>query len=170
MRLSDRIGRRIKLQDLNTLMAVVQAAVEANPNNLLIVARAGIAHLFFGSIEDALTYLHRANRMSPGDSGAHFSLIGIASVHLIRGNYIEALVWAARALASNPNFDPTYWVLIAANAHLGRMDEARRFLGDLKRISPGVTIASIKAAQHAKDPSRHAAILEGLRLAGLDEG
>ena len=48
---------------------------------------------------------------------------------MIRGNYAEALVWAARSLASNPNFDPTYWVLIAANAHLGRMDEAHRFLG-----------------------------------------
>ena len=91
-------------------------------------------------------------------------------VHMIRGDYNEALVWATRSLASNPNFDPTYWMLIAANAHLGRMDEARRFLENLKRNSPGVTIASIKAAQHARDPSRHAAILEGLRLAGLDEG
>jgi adenylate cyclase len=156
-------------RDYDWGMAVVQAAVEANPNNLLIVARAGIAHLFFGSIEDALTYLHRANRMSPGDSGAHFSLIGIAIAHLIRGDYTEALGWAARALASNPNFDPTYWVLIAANAHLGRMDEAHRFLEKLKRISPGVSLASIRAAQHGKYPSRVAATLEGLRLAGLEE-
>ena len=160
----------IGAKDYDWGMAVVQAAVEANPNNLLIVARAGIANLFFGSIEDALTYLHRANRLSSGDPGAHFSLTGIGIVHMIRGNYDEALVWAARALASNPNFDPTYWVLIAANAHLGRMDEARRFLENLKRNSPGVTIASIKAAQHARDPSRHAAILEGLRLAGTGRG
>ena len=57
---------------------------------------------------------------------------------MIRGDYNEALVWAARSLASNPNFDATYWVLIAANAHLGRMDEARRFLENLRRESlPG---------------------------------
>jgi TolB-like protein/class 3 adenylate cyclase len=151
-------------------MAIVQAAVEANPNNLLIVGRAGVANLFCGSLENALTYFHRASRLSPGDVGAHLALTGLAEVHLSLGNYDEALVWAARSLASNPNFDPTFWVLIAANAQLGRMDEARRLLRDLKRISPGVMIASIKAAVHAKDPSRHATLLEGLSLAGLDGG
>jgi hypothetical protein len=43
-------------------------------------------------------------------------------------------------------------------------------LENLKRNSPRVTIAGIKAAQHARDPSHLAAILEGLSLAGLDEG
>ena len=59
-------------KDYDWGMAVVQSAVEANPNNLLIVARAGIANLFCGSIEDALAYFHRANRLSPGDPGAIF--------------------------------------------------------------------------------------------------
>ena len=77
-----------------------QAAVEANPNNLMVVARAGVAHLHCGSLEDALAYFHRANRLSPGDPGAHFSLCGIAHVQLILGDYPEALVWAARAWRS----------------------------------------------------------------------
>jgi TolB-like protein/class 3 adenylate cyclase len=157
-------------RDYDWGMAIVQAAVEANPNNLLIVARAGVANLICGSIEDALTYLHRANRLSPGDVGAHFALTGIAGAHLTLGDYDEALIWATRSLASNPNFDPTFWMLIAANAHLGRMDEAHRFLERLKRNSPGVTIASIIAARHARDPSRHAALIDGLKLAGLEEG
>jgi hypothetical protein len=50
------------------------------------------------------------------------------------------------------------------------MDEARSSLESLKANSPGVTIAGIMAARHAKDPSRKAAMLEGLRLAGLEEG
>ena len=37
-------------------------------------------------------------------------------------------------------------------------------------LMPGVTIARIRDGQPAKDPSRMAAILDGLRLAGLDEG
>ena len=156
-------------KDYDWGMAVVQAAVDANPNNLLIVARAGIANIICGSLEDALTYSHRANRLSLGDPGAHISLVGIANVHLIRGDYEEALVWATRALARNPNFDPTLWILVAANAHLGHVDEAHRFLENLKR-TPGVTIASIIAALHGRDPSRHAAMIQGLRLAGLDEG
>ena len=50
----------IGAKDYDWGMAVVQAAVEANPNNLLIVARAGIAQPHCGSVEDALTYFQRA--------------------------------------------------------------------------------------------------------------
>ncbi|WP_244422750.1 winged helix-turn-helix domain-containing protein [Sinorhizobium meliloti] len=156
-------------KDYDWAVAVLQAAAEANPNNLMVVVRAGLAHLHCGSLEEALAHFRRANRLSPGDRGAHFSLCGIADIHLIRGNYAEAIAWAARALASNPNFDPTLWVLIAANAHLGRLEEARRYLRQLKRLTPAVTIGRIKAGQPAKDPTRTAAILEGLRNAGLEE-
>ena len=60
-------------------------------------------------------------------------------------------------------------MLIAANAQLGRMEEAHRFLAELRRIVQPITIASIWAGQPQKDPSRCANIFEGLRLAGLDE-
>ena len=131
---------------------------------------AGIAHLHCGRVEDALAYFHRAIRLSPNDPEAHISLTGIAHAQMILGDYEEALVWAGRSLALNTTFDPTFWMLIAANAHLGRMDAAHRFLEGFKALAPDVTIASIRAGQSAKDPSRIAAILEGLRIAGLEEG
>jgi hypothetical protein len=89
---------------------------------------------------------------------------------MIRGTYEEALVWAARSRAVSSNFACAYWMLVAGNAHLGRMVEARHFLNELTKLVPGLTIAKIQTGQPAKDPSRIAAILEGLRLAGLDEG
>lgn len=156
-------------KDYDWAVAVLQSAAEANPNNLMVVVRAGLAHLHCGSLEEALAHFQRANRLSPGDRGAHFSLCGIADVHMIRGDYDEATCWAARALASNPNFDPTLWVLIAANAHLNRMEEAHRYLRALKRLTPAVSIARIRAGQPAKDPTRLAAMLEGLRKSGLEE-
>jgi hypothetical protein len=61
-------------------------------------------------------------------------------------------------------------MLIAANAHLGRMDESHRFLAEFRRLAPAVTVASIRAGQPAKDQSRIEPVLEGLRLAGLPEG
>jgi adenylate cyclase len=75
-----------------------------------------------------------------------------------------------RSLAINQNFAPTYWMLVAANAQLGRMDEARRHLAAYLKVSPNATIATIETGQPAGDPSRLATILEGLRLAGLEEG
>ncbi len=156
-------------KDYDLAMAAIQSAVEANPNDLLVVSRAGIAHLHCGSIADSLSYFHRAFRLSPRDPGAHTSLTGIAHCQLVLGDYTAALVWAARSLTLRPNYQCTYWMLIAANAQLGRMDEARKFLDAFRKLAPGVTIASIWAGQPQKDPSRCAAILDGLRLAGLAE-
>jgi TolB-like protein len=157
-------------RDYDWGMAILQSAAKANPNNLVVVMRAGVGHLHCGDIAEALTCFHRANRLSPGDPLAHASLTGIAHAQMVLGNFPEALAWAARSLALNADYDPTLWILIAANAHLGRMEEAQHFLEQLRKAAPGITVASIKAGQPAKDPSRMAAILEGLRMAGLEEG
>jgi tetratricopeptide (TPR) repeat protein len=150
-------------------MAILEEAVRANPNHQAVIIAAGIARLHCGSLEEALTYFHRAIRLSPIDHEAHNSLTGLAHAHLILGNHAEALAWAGRSLALNNTFDCTYWMLVAANAHLGRMEEARRHLAELRRLAPEVTVASIRAGQCAKDPGRIEPILAGLRLAGLPE-
>ena len=64
-------------------------------------------------------------------------MTAIAHAHMALGNYEEALKAAERSLAVNPDFDPTYWMLIAANAQLGRMDEARRWLAKFRTLAPG---------------------------------
>jgi TolB-like protein len=150
-------------------MAVLESAALANPNHYMAVVTAGIANLHCGTVERALALFHRAIRLGPNDPEAPISLTGIAHAHMVRGEYEDALAWAVRSLALNTRFDPTYWMLIAANAHLGRMDEAHRFLDELRAMAPRVTLASICAGQAAKYPDRLSAIFEGLRLAGLPE-
>jgi tetratricopeptide (TPR) repeat protein len=143
--------------------------VEVNPNNLLIVSCAGVQALHLGDVDEALDYFHRAIRLSPLDPSAHWTLTGIAHAHMILGNYRDAIDWASQSLALNPSYSPTFWMLIAANAWLGDLAEAHRFLQDFRRVAPGVSITSIRAGQPSKDASRIASILDGLRLAGLDE-
>jgi adenylate cyclase len=159
----------VSLRDYDRGMQIVANAVEANPNSQFVLMVAGIANLHCGSIDDALAYLHRAIRLSPRDPNAYNAYAGIAHVQMILGDYPEAIRRAEKSLALNAHFDATYWMLIAANAQLGRMDEARRWLGKFQALVPGVTIARIRDGQPAKDPSRLAAILDGLRLAGLPE-
>ncbi|RDJ14915.1 winged helix-turn-helix domain-containing tetratricopeptide repeat protein [Rhizobium grahamii] len=157
------------VKDYDWGLAVLQAAAESNPNNPMAVVRAGVGHLHCGDISDALSHFHRANRLTPGDRGAHFSLCGIAHAHVVLGEYGQAVAWASRALASNPNFEATLWVLIAASAHLGRMEEAHRHLAALRRLTPDITIERIRAGQAGKYPDRIAGVLDGLRLAGVSE-
>lgn len=90
---------------------------------------------------------------------------------LIRGEYDEAIAWAKkRSMSSNPSFVCTYWMLAAANAHLGRMDEARRHVAALKRLAPESTVSLIWNGQPQKDPSRLEAVLGGGIAAGGARG
>lgn len=157
------------LRDYDRGLALTQRAVEANPNNLTVMIFAGITHLHIGNVDDAIAFSEHAIRLSPSLDGAHWPLTAISHAQMIKGNYEEALVWAKRSVSANPSFVCTYWMLVAANAHLGRMEEAKRHLVTLQRLSPGVTIAQVWAAQPQKDGSRTQAILDGLRLAGVAE-
>ncbi|ARQ59551.1 UNVERIFIED_ORG: TolB-like protein/Tfp pilus assembly protein PilF [Rhizobium etli] len=148
-------------------MAVLEAAAAANPNDLFVAACSGTAALHCGDIDRALERLHRALRLGPRDPDARFSLTAIAMAELTRGNYEAAISYASRSLALNAHFDPTYWMLIAAHAHLGHINEARQFLHALEAIAPDVTLESILAGQPAKDPRRFAPVLDGLARAGM---
>jgi len=151
-------------------LAILRRAIEINPNNVDVLTLAGAGNIHCGSLDDALTYFNRALRLSPADPHAFLNLTGIAHVQMILGRYTEALAFAERALAMNAHYDFAYWMVIAANAQLGRMDEAQSWLAKFKALVPGITISRIKAGQADSDGRRMAAILEGLRLAGLEEG
>jgi TolB-like protein/Tfp pilus assembly protein PilF len=156
-------------QDYRRGMQIVANAVEANPNNQVVLTSAAIAALHCGSLEDSLAHSRRVLVMSPRSPTAYLAMTAIAHAHMALGQFAEALRAAERSLAVNANYQPTYWMLIAANAQLGRMDEARDWLAKFRALVPGSTVARIKAGQPDKDPSRLAAILAGLQMAGLEE-
>jgi adenylate cyclase len=126
--------------------------------------------LLGGDLDEAARFLQRALRLNPNEFGTAWQLTGMAHVRMAAGHYEEALGWATRSYAVNRGFDATYWMLIAANAHLGRLDEARRHLAGLQAISPGVNLARIRRGQLSRDPQRIEVLIEGMRLAGMPEG
>ena len=93
----------------------------------------------------------------------------VSHIHMARGQFAEALQWADRSLAVNAKFGCTYWMLIAGNAMLGRIDEAHAWLAKFLAIEPSVTISLIARAQPERYLDRCASIYEGLRRAGLPE-
>ncbi len=157
------------VKDYDWAMAVIQSAVETNPNYSLVNFVAGVGNLHCGDVEQALRYFERTIRLSPRDPTAYLCITGIAHVHMIKADFQEALLWATKALALNPDNPPTLWIMIAANAKLGRMVEAQRLLAAYRKLSPAITVSTIWAGQPQKYTIRMAAILDGLRLAGLPE-
>jgi tetratricopeptide (TPR) repeat protein len=158
------------LKDYDRGLELSRRAVALNPNNLTVIMFAGIVQLHLGDLDEAIAYCEHAIRLSPAVDGAYWPLTAIAHAHMIRGEYEQAIAWSKRSISSNPSFVCTYWMLAAANAHLGRMDEAKRYLAALQRMTPEVTLKLIWDGQPNRDPNRLQAVLDGLRLAGMAEG
>jgi TolB-like protein/Flp pilus assembly protein TadD len=145
-------------------MRLFNRALDVNPNNVGVLALAGIGNMIAGSLDDALAIFQRVIRLNPGDT--YEATSGIAHAHLRLGRFDAALDWAERSLSENPNYNPAHWVLIAANAHLGRLTEARRALAALQALAPGITLAHFIGGRH---DDLFNVMVEGLRLAGMPE-
>ena len=144
----------------------MKRAIEINPNNLGVRNLAGLGHMIAGKLDEALIIFERTMRLSPRDN--YEAMSGEPHVHIYRGEYELALEWAERGIAANPSYNPNHWVRIAANAHLGRQEEARRALAALNALAPGITVASLRQI-HVRETMHEDKVLRGLRLAGMPE-
>src|SRR5262249_48021304 len=118
----------------------------------------------------AIEAIERARRLSPFDPYAFFYAVNIAIAHLAARRFEQAIEWADRALHEQPRAVGTMRVKAAANAHLGRFDEARAELSRALAIDPKLTIAGYREYAHAFEaPEVHELPVTGLRLAGLPE-
>ena len=108
--------------------------------------------------------------MSPLDPLGYIFSCGLAFAHTIAGEYEEALEWADRSLRELPRYRAAINMKVILCAHLGRLDEARHWLGRLLEIVPGLTIAGyIALLAPIVVPEILALYVEALRKAGLPE-
>jgi len=146
---------------------LLRNGVEANPNHVQIIIQNAIGEPHCGDLDAAVAWTRRALVMSPADQATPWALTALAHIAIARGDYRLGLAEAVRSHALNPGYLPTYWMLIAANAQLGRVDEARKWLERFRERAPGVTLDALRTGQPQKDRSRIDPILDGLKLAGL---
>lgn len=148
-------------------MAVIREAVRGNPNDLYVMAAAGVLTMHCGDLVEAETYLQRFLRLGPNDPDVRFPMTSLGMLHIMRGRFAEAVRYAERSLAVDASFDCTYWVLISAHAQLGQIATARSFVTKLQELVPDITLSRIRAGLPSRFPERAGSILDGLREAGM---
>ncbi|MDH5288305.1 MAG: adenylate/guanylate cyclase domain-containing protein [Betaproteobacteria bacterium] len=156
-------------RDFDAAFPALRRAVALNPNNAFVAMNAGWAHCFAGDLGEALAHLERARALSPNDPTAFYVLTGLGMAHLLAGRCEEGARLATDAAALYDEWDATYYVLAAAQGHLGRLDEARASIARLVALIPGASIARYREMVPIRDPERLAFLEKGLRVAGLPE-
>jgi adenylate cyclase len=152
-------------------VSVIDRALVLNPNSAHAWSQSGFVSCLRGQPGPAIEAIQRTMRLSPLDPlGAGFKS-SLAFAHFIAGRHEEAVEWADRALHEQPRFDPAMTVKVVSCAHLGRIDEARDWLGRRRELQPNLTIAEWRARGAVKFASPEVLTLveDGLRKAGLPE-
>ena len=107
--------------------------------------------------------------LNPLDPAFFLYLLAAGMAQLFSGRPAQALELAKRSVALYPDWDSTYWILIAAYVQLDRLAEARAALPKYQSLAPGTTVSELGRRLPARDPASLAIILDGLRTAGLPE-
>jgi tetratricopeptide (TPR) repeat protein len=135
----------------------------------------GVGKLFVGQAEETEAHIAEALRLSPRDTVAYrwMNVAGVAKDLL--GDWETAIAWFRRSIEANRNLPYTNFVLGAALAQLGRLDEAYSAVKAGLALDPTFTISRARAAWTAmsNNPTFLAQlgpIFDGLRKAGMPEG
>jgi TolB-like protein len=157
--------------DKATGESAVDRALLLNPNSAYAwMARGGLSYMQNRPGPAIEAYEH-AMRLSPLDPLGYLFTCGLAFGHTIAGEYEEALLWAERSLQEMPRFRAAINLKVILYVLLGRMDEARQWLGRLQETVYGLTIARYREFLGSiLAPEIMALYVDALRKAGLPEG
>jgi TolB-like protein len=155
-------------------IAKCEHALELDRNLADAHANIGFGKIFIGRAEETEAHIAEGLRLSPRDTYAYIWMgrAGLAKLYL--GRWEQAIAWYRRSIEANRNFPYIYFVLGAALAQLGRLDEARSAIKAGLALIPTFAVTRFRATWTAMsdDPtylSQFEPILEGMRKAGVPE-
>ena len=156
-------------RDLDAGVDFLDRALVLNPNLATAWFLGAYLRIWRGEPDEAIERFERAMRFSPLDTEMFRMQTGVAMAHLIAGRFEAACAWAEKAFRDAPLFVLAAAAIAASCALAGRMDEARRAMGEVRRLDPSLRLAGLDLwlpFQRTEDGARFA---DGLRKAGLPE-
>ena len=141
--------------------------IELEPGNAEAYANlAGVLH-FAGEPERVAGLVEKAKRLNPFYPFYYTLYIGQAQFTMRR--FEEAAATIRRSIAHNPEALPAQFFLAACYGQLGEDALAREALAEVRRISPGFSIASARAICAYRRTADLDLLVDGLRKAGVAE-
>jgi TolB-like protein/Flp pilus assembly protein TadD len=154
-------------------IAECQRALELDRNLAIAHGSIGYSKFVSGRGEETEGHVNEALRLSPRDTYANLWMTWVGAAKMQLKLDEEAIVWLRRAVEANRNRSITHFILAAALAQLGRLQEGRSAVQAGLALDPTFTISRFRI-QASSDNPRYLAerdrIMEGMRQAGVHEG
>ena len=150
-------------EDIGAMMALVDRALSLNPSFARGWYISGVLRNWAGQPEIAIEHLEVSLRLSPR-ARIGLSLLNIGYAHFFSRRFAEALPKLILAIQEDPSDPRGYRFLAACHAHMGRLDDAREIVKQLRAITPVV----LPDASFLRNAEHRELLLTGLRLATGD--
>jgi adenylate cyclase len=142
-------------------------ALQKNPNAGLALLHRGTLWAFQGRGREAMEETERAVALSPLDPWRYYYDSLCATAALSAREYERAIELARRSLRANRTHVSTLRVIAIATSELGRMDEARDTVMELRKLDPSLTVTGYLARSPARNFETSTIWAEALRRAEL---
>jgi len=150
-------------------MAEFQEAIKLNPSFAAAHALLGHLYLFTGQPEEAIVAAEKGIRLDPRNPRQSMRLSALAGAHYQLRHYEQAIEIGRRAWALNPNWPGGLRYVVAGLGQLGRIEEAKTALADLKAHDPGLARVQGLLTRFYRSREGVDHFLDGLRKAGMQE-
>src|SRR5439155_17658749 len=149
-------------------MAEMKVAIELNPSFAAAHCILGHMHIYAGYPKEAIPLVEKGIRLSPSDPRLFMWLPALAAAHYQLRDYEQAVDTGRRAWDLNRNWPAGLRYVVAGLAQLGRIEEARVALTDLKGLDSNLAFVEGNLKRLYRDRVGVDHILEGLRKAGFE--
>jgi TolB-like protein/class 3 adenylate cyclase/Tfp pilus assembly protein PilF len=153
-----------------------ETALASNRNWVDALANIGRCKFLIGSIEEAITALEQAVRLSPRDPMICIWYSRIGQAHLLQSRIEDATLWFEKARSANPRMPFVRAFLASTYALKGAGERAAAGLAEARRLSGGGRFLSIARSKTVFDfgvpkirDLYETTYFAGLRKAGMPE-
>jgi pentatricopeptide repeat protein len=147
-------------EDIDVSLRLVDRCLTLNPSHARGWHWSALLRVFAGQPDIAIEHFQNYLRLSPRDRMPTY-LNGIGEAYFFSRRFDEAAANLLASLDLAPGFPITYRVLASCYAHLGRLEDAKEIVRQLRAITPAV----IEPGTRYRNPELRELFLSGLRLA-----
>jgi adenylate cyclase len=149
-------------------IAAFEEAIKLNPSFAAAHVLLGQMYLYAGRPEETIGLAEKGIRLSPSDPRLFIWLPALAGAHYQMRHYAEAVEAGRRSWSLSRNWPHGLRYVVAGLAQLGRIDEARAALDDLKKFDSSLGVVEAGFMRTYQDRGGIDHILDGLRKAGFE--
>ena len=146
-------------EDIDAMVALLDRALSLNPSFARGWHLSGVLRLWAGQPDAAIERLGKALRLSPR-ARVGWSHADLGAAHFISRRFEEAAELRL-VIQEDPSLPLAHRFLAACYAHMGRVDDARRVVEQLRAITPAI----VPDASYLRNPEHRELYLSGLRMA-----